>query len=66
MRMRNKTMLFKKNKTKGKQSSDVPGYGGRWSLNREHSAKGSRKKKRSSEKLPDCPIDTGFVYYEDE
>jgi hypothetical protein len=58
--------LFKKNKDKGKPSSDVPGYGGRWFFNKEDSPKGSRKKKRPSEKLPNYPVDTGFVYYDDE
>lgn len=59
-------MFFKKNKVKGKPSSDVPGYAGRWLLNKGNSTKSSRKKKRPSQKLLDCPVDTGFVYYDDE
>jgi len=59
-------ILFKKNKVKGKQISDLPGYGGRWLSGKENSAKSSRKKKRPRGKLPDCPVDTSFVYYDDE
>lgn len=58
-------ILFKKNKIRGKQISELPGYGGRWFLGKENSTERTRKKKRPSKKLPDYPVDTSFVYYDD-
>lgn len=58
--------FFRKNKVKGKRNSDVPGYGGRWLLGKENSTKSTQREKKSSKKLPTYPVDTSFVYYDDE
>jgi hypothetical protein len=57
--------LFKKNKIKDKHNSDVPGYGSRWLSGKGNSSKSVQRKKKSSEKLLNYPIDTSFVYYDE-
>jgi len=58
--------LFRKHHTKNKQSLDVPGYGSKWFSKRRNSSRGSFSKEKTSRKLPNGPVDTSFVYYEEK
>jgi hypothetical protein len=63
--MRREMSIFRKNNIKSKQIPDLPGYGSKWLLGLKNSSKNSCKKGKTPEKLPNRPVDTSFVYYED-